>query len=234
MFPYRRPASSWHSRAFRWGAAVFSNSACRIVHKIRVQPFIARSGALPQRHCNRESIIGSRGAICCLGAFREQKKIDMRVRTAAITALSAVTLLAGCATQPLGPTIPAMPGPGKSMETFQQDDSYCQQYAADRAAGRVKQANDNELRNGVIGAALGAGIGALAGNTKGALIGGGVGGVLGSASGAGYDQGYVQHGYDIAYAQCMTARGDSVPGPRRRRPPPGYYGPPPPPPPPGY
>jgi hypothetical protein len=176
-------------------------------------------------------------------AFREQRKIVMRVRSA-IVAVSTLALLAGCATQPLGPTVPAMPGSGKSMQAFQQDDDYCQQYAADRASGRVQQANDNQLRNGVIGAALGAGIGALAGNTKGALIGGGVGGVLGSASGSGYDQAHIQRGYDIAYAQCMTARGNDVGGrPRHRRwrdapppPPPGgdYQGPsdyPPPPPP---
>jgi hypothetical protein len=155
----------------------------------------------------------------------------MRVHTAALAAISTITLLAGCATQPMGPTFAAMPGPGKSADVFQQDEDYCEQYAANRAAGRVKQANDNELRNGVIGAALGAGIGALAGNTEGALIGGGVGGVLGSASGSGYDQAHIQRGYDIAYAQCMSARGNNVPGPRRPR---GYYGPPPPPPPPGY
>jgi hypothetical protein len=119
------------------------------------------------------------------------------------------------------------------MDVFQQDEDYCEQYAANRAAGRVKQANDIELRNGVIGAALGAGIGALAGNTEGALAGGAIGGVLGSGSGAGYDQAHVQRGYDISYAQCMSARGNSVPGPgpRYRR---GYYGPPPPPPSPGY
>jgi len=159
----------------------------------------------------------------------------MRVRIAAITAVSAITLLAGCATQPVGPSFAAMPGPGKSAEVFQQDEDYCEQYAANRAAGRVQEANDTQLRNGVIGAALGAGIGALAGNTEGALIGAGAGGVLGGASGAGYGQGYVQHGYDVAYARCMAARGNRVPGGGpRRRPPPGYYGPPPPPPPPGY
>jgi hypothetical protein len=80
---------------------------------------------------------------------------------AAIAAISTVALLGGCATQPMGPTIPAMPPQGKSMDVFQQDENYCEQYAGDRASGHVKQADDNELRNGVIGAAIGAGIGAL-------------------------------------------------------------------------
>jgi hypothetical protein len=157
----------------------------------------------------------------------------MRIRVAAIAAFSTVVLLGGCATQPMGPTIPVMPAPGKSMDAFQQDENYCDQYASDRASGKVKQANDDELRRGVVGAALGAGIGALAGNTKGALIGGGIGAILGSSSGAGYDQHRVQRVYDIAYGQCMTARGNDV---GMRRHPPRWrrdYTPPPPPPP-GY
>ena len=86
---------------------------------------------------------------------------------------------------------------------------------------------------GVVGAALGAGIGALAGNTKGAIAGGIIGGVLGGASGSGWDQAHVQRVYDIAYAQCMKARGNDVGmgHPRRWR---RDYAPPPPPPPPGY
>ncbi len=158
----------------------------------------------------------------------------MRLRTAALTAISTAVLLAGCATQPLGPTVPVMPAPGKSMDAFRQDESYCEGYADERASGRVKQANDEELRRGVIGAALGAGLGALAGNTKGAVAGGIIGGVLGGASGSGYDQHRVQRTYDVAYAQCMTARGNDVGmrrhPPRRWR---GDYPPPPPPPPPG-
>jgi len=169
----------------------------------------------------------------------------MKIRMAAMAALSTVALLGGCATQPMGPSIPVMPAPGKSMDAFQQDEIYCEQYAGDRASGKVQEANNEELKRGVVGAALGAGIGALAGNTKGALIGGGIGAVLGGSSGAGYDQHRVQRVYDIAYGQCMTARGNNVGGrhPRRWRqdyappPPPGDYPPPPgdyPPPPPEH
>ena len=146
---------------------------------------------------------------------------------AAVAAISALALLGGCATQPLGPTIPVMPPAGKSMESFQQDEDYCEQYAADRASGRVKQANDDELRRGIIGGALGAGLGALAGNTKGAIAGGIIGSVIGSSSGAGYDQHRVQRTYDVAYGQCMTARGNEV---GMRHHPRRGYGPPPPPP----
>ena len=169
----------------------------------------------------------------------------MKIRAAAMAALSTVVLLGGCATQPMGPSIPVMPAQGKSMDQFQADENYCEDYASGRASGKVKEANDEELKRGIVGAALGAGIGALAGNTKGALIGGGIGAVLGGSSGAGYDQHRVQRVYDIAYGQCMTARGNDVGmrrHPRRWRqdsaPPPGDYPPPsgnyPPPPPPGH
>jgi hypothetical protein len=183
----------------------------------------------------------------CIGV-QNREFIAMRIRMAAMAALCSAAVLGGCATQPMGPSVPVMPAKGKSMDAFQADENYCENYASDRASGKVKEANDTELRNGVFGAALGAGIGALAGNTKGALIGGGIGALLGSSSGAGYDQNRVQRVYDIAYAQCMTARGNDVRGrhPRRWRgdypPPPsggpGDYPPPPsgnypPPPPPG-
>ncbi len=135
-----------------------------------------------------------------------------------------------------GPDGPGDARTGQVDDAFQQDENYCEQYAADRAEGRVKQADDKELRNGVVGAALGAGIGALAGNTKGAIAGGIIGGVLGGASGSGWDQAHVQRVYDIGYAQCMKARGNDVgmgrDHPRRWRR--DYAPPPPPPPPPGY
>jgi hypothetical protein len=178
----------------------------------------------------RDAPQGIRSAL--FGAYKNKENIAMRIRVAAVAAISTLALLGGCATEPLGPTIPVMPAHGKSMESFQQDEDYCEQYASDRATGKVKQANDDELRRGVFGAALGAGIGALAGNTKGAIIGGTVGAILGSSSRAGYDQHRVQRTYDIAYGQCMTARGNDVGmrHPRRMR---GDYNAPPPPPP-GY
>jgi hypothetical protein len=208
--------------------------------------FIGRSGAMPQLRPNDARWLHNSH---CRVVYRRQHRefIAMRIRTAAIAALCTAAVLGGCATEPMGPTIPVMPAQGKSMDQFQADENYCEQYAGDRASGKVNQANDTELRNGVVGAALGAGIGALAGNTKGALIGGGVGALLGSTSGAGYDQHRVQRIYDIAYGQCMTARGNDVGGRSHRRrwrdappPPPqgGDYPPPPdnnypPPPPPG-
>src|SRR5690348_6916240 len=171
----------------------------------------------------------------------------MRKISPALTAM-AMLLLAGCVTAPEGPSFEAMPGRGKSMQAFDQDDYYCQRYANDRVAGRVNRANDKSATNTVLGAAIGAGLGAAVGNTKGAIIGGTAGGLIGNASSDPGDKQYgVQRPYDAAYAQCMEAHGNEVPMPGRYRPgyrdyppPPPGYGPPPPPdgppppPPPGY
>src|SRR5579864_5951444 len=161
----------------------------------------------------------------------------MRTRTiVATTALAA--LLAGCVTQPTGPTIPVMPGPNKSLEAFQADESVCEQYASQRVAGGAEAANNTAVGEAVLGTALGAGLGAAIGGGRGAAIGAASGAVVGTGVGAntsGWAQMSLQQRYDISYAQCMQTKGDNVPGPRRPRrpppPPPGYY---PPPPPPGY
>ncbi|MFP6556750.1 glycine zipper domain-containing protein [Paraburkholderia sp. B3] len=64
------------------------------------------------------------------------------------------------------------------------------------------------------GAAAGALIGAGAGNAgAGAAIGAGVGLLLGSAAGAnqrGQTEAALQRQYDNAYAQCITAKGDTI------------------------
>jgi hypothetical protein len=154
----------------------------------------------------------------------------MRKLTVSVLAVSVAALLGACAEQPVGPTVPVMPGQNKSFAAFQQDEAACEQYEGDRVAGRVKDENDRQTTGTVIGAVLGTAIGAAAGNTKGAIIGGVAGGAIGNAeTGPGYGQAGIQHQYNIAYGQCMSSHGNDVQyGPRRGYgPPPGYGGPPP-------
>jgi outer membrane lipoprotein SlyB len=163
----------------------------------------------------------------------------MRTRTiVATTAMAA--LLSGCVTPPMGPTIPVMPGPNKSLEAFQADETTCEQYASQRVAGGAESANNTAIGEAILGTALGAGLGAAVGGGRGAAIGAASGAVVGTAVGAntsGWAQMSLQQRYDVTYAQCMSTKGDRVPGPRHPHryppppPPPGYY---PPPPPPGY
>jgi len=172
-------------------------------------------------------------------------------RVCIIAALAATVgvVLTGCVTPPMGPTIPVMPGPNKSLAAFQADQSVCEGYANQQTAGGAESANNTAVAEGLLGTALGAGLGAAVGGGRGAAIGAASGAVVGTAVGANASanaQMSLQQRYDMAYAACMQTKGDQVPGPPRRRrppppPPPGYgppppppdYGPPPPPPP-GY
>jgi hypothetical protein len=156
----------------------------------------------------------------------------MRIKKIA-AGVAAAALLAGCVTQPEGPTVDVMPGQGKSFADFRHDDRDCQDFASDRVAGRADSANDHAILSAIIGAGLGAALGGAIGGGNGAGIGAAAGGVAGTAYGANqsdYAQGNLQRRYNIAYAQCMAAKGNDVPdmGPRWHHRDRGGYGPPPP------
>ena len=148
------------------------------------------------------------------------------LKTASVP-LAALLLLTGCVSQPIGPMVQVTPAPGKPFEVFQQDQAICQQYADQQTAGSAQQANNQQLLTGVVGAALGAGLGAAIGGGRGAAIGAGSGALAGTLVGAGpaqQAQMSLQQRYVQAYAQCMYARGNQVPGYQ-----PAYAPPPPPP-----
>ncbi len=181
-------------------------------------------------------------------------------RVATGLALTGVLGLSACAVQPpSGPSFAAMPGSGKSYEQFQMDDAQCRDaghYASGNPAA-AKAGTDQAVGNAVVGTALGAAAGALIGSATGqvgagAAVGAGVGLLAGSAAGANsasVSQYQLQRNYDIAYAQCMAAKGEAVPPvaspevgaypsypayptyapaypPAYMGPPPYYYGPP--------
>jgi OmpA family protein len=136
--------------------------------------------------------------------------------------IPACLVLSGCVVAPpVGPSVVAVPGNGKSMAAFQQDDATCQQYAAQRTGNLApgEAANQSAFSSMALGTGLGAAVGALFGAAAGsagvgAAIGAGSGLLLGSAVGAGNAQasaGAVQQRYDTSYVQCMYSRGDTVP-----------------------
>ncbi len=139
--------------------------------------------------------------------------------------------LTGCATTPQGPSIRVLPAPGKPFEVFAADETYCRSYAQQNVAASADAANTNGVGAAVAGTAIGAAAGALLGGRGGAGAGAGFGLVAGSAIGA--DQSAragwsIQRRYDNAYAQCMYAKGNLLPGqgvPYNY----SYYAPPPPP-----
>lgn len=160
--------------------------------------------------------------------------------------MTAVLLIQGCATAPLGPTVAATAGPGKSFDQFEQDAAVCKQYASQETAGQAEQANNQAVGAGLLGTILGAGLGAAVGGGRGAAIGAASGAVVGTGIGANqstWANWSIQQRYNSVYLSCMSAKGNTVPTympppapygyPAAPPPPPGYYYPPPPPPP-GY
>ncbi|MDY0039548.1 MAG: glycine zipper family protein, partial [Desulforhabdus sp.] len=130
-------------------------------------------------------------------------------------------LLVGCATVPTGPSVMVLPTPGKPFEVFQAEDAACRYYANQQIGVDPQQlANQNTATGAVVGTIAGAGLGAAIGAATGdpglgAGIGAGSGLVAGTALGAssGRAAGWeAQRRYDIAYQQCMYAKGNQVQG----------------------
>ena len=160
-------------------------------------------------------------------------------------ALLPVIALGACTVAPpTGPSVVAMPGPGKTFPEFQRDDAYCRNYAqssmggaGQEAANAQNNATTTAVAGTLIGAAAGAALGSLGGDVgTGAALGAGAG-LLGGASVAGNNTqaaaDSLQRRYDIAYAQCMVGNGETIqggPAPSSYGygysappPPPGYY-----------
>ncbi|MHB8535708.1 MAG: glycine zipper family protein [Sulfuricaulis sp.] len=130
----------------------------------------------------------------------------------------AVAVLAGCASIPTGPSVAVMPGPGKPFDQFQTDNAICRQFAEQQMGVNPNQvARDQVLTGAATGAALGAASGALMSHGDEGPIGSmaGAGLIVGSAAGANaanVSTMTLQRRYDIAYQQCMYAKGNQIPG----------------------
>jgi len=128
-----------------------------------------------------------------------------------------VLMLAGCASIPTGPSVAVMPASGKPFDQFQADNAICRQFAEQQMG-----ANPNQVAREQV---MGNGYDHQAETMAGAGL------IVGSAAGANAANAStmtLQRRYDIAYMQCMYAKGNLVPG----YPAPRYMPLPPPPPPP--
>jgi hypothetical protein len=130
-------------------------------------------------------------------------------------------VIGGCATIPKGPSVMVLPPPGKPFELFQVEDAICKQWAAQQIGQSPQETvNQNTVTGAVAGTVIGAGLGAAIGSTSGdmgagAAIGAASGLLLGIASGSDSARVYgweAQRRYDIAYMQCMYAKGNQIPG----------------------
>ena len=134
--------------------------------------------------------------------------------------ISALVVLTGCAELPLAPSIAVMPAPGKPFDLFVSEEGLCRSYADQQVGISPQQATQNSTATGAVagtalGAAAGGAIGAAFGSPgPGAAVGAGTGLLTGTAVGAnaGYGASWtIQRRYDIAYQQCMYAKGNQIP-----------------------
>jgi hypothetical protein len=146
----------------------------------------------------------------------------IEMRASSMFALVLVASLTGCVHMPVGPSVMALPGSAKSFEEFRYDDIVCRDFAEHQTGiSPSRAANDSAAATAAVGtavgAATGAAIGAAAGDpAMGAAVGAGsglLGGTLIGAENAESARYSVQHRYDIAYVQCMYAKGNQVPVP---------------------
>ncbi len=163
----------------------------------------------------------------------------MNTKWMVLTSIIVVATLGGCATVPTGPSVMVLPAPGKPFDVFQADEAVCRQWAFQQSGAQPSQTvNQNIANSAAVGALAGAAIGAAIGSTSGhagsgAAIGASTGLLGGAAAGSGpaYASGWeVQRRYDIAYQQCMYAKGNQIPGSQRPTGQPRRMPPPPPPP----
>ena len=164
-----------------------------------------------------------------------------------ILGAAALAALAGCASAPTGPGVMVLPGSGKTFDHFRYDDHECRQYAGAQIGTTPEAAAaDAGARSAAAGAVIGGLAGAAIGGSGSAAVGGaalgGAGGALVGTGTAQQSARGAQHRYDMAYQQCMYAKGHKIPmargyarTPYERRPtvppPPPPPGTPPPPPP---
>ena len=142
-------------------------------------------------------------------------------RSLAVLTVALVTT--GCATTPTGPRVQVMPAANKPFDVFAREQSDCEHYASGQVTGEARKANNRALGAPALGAVLGLGVGAATGSGRAATVGAATGGGIGAAVGtneSSYSWYGLQRRYDIAYSQCMYAKGNSVPGMWTGAPPP--------------
>ena len=134
-----------------------------------------------------------------------------------VIALTGVMVLSACVEMPMGSTVPVMPGPNKSLASFQSDQAMCRQFAQQAVADQVQGANLRGLGTVALTTALGAGLGGAIGGGRGAGIGAAGGAIGGAGLGAARSsnsntQMSIQAQFDNAFAACMYSLGNTVPG----------------------
>jgi uncharacterized protein YcfJ len=127
--------------------------------------------------------------------------------------LAFVAALTACASVPTSPSIAVMPAPGKPFEIFQQDDATCKSYAHQQLGRDPNDVAGEQVASGiVVGSVIGAAAGTILGDRRGGTATGVIIGAAAGSDAAAHSHYSMQNRYDIAYSQCMYAKGNQVPG----------------------
>jgi hypothetical protein len=140
------------------------------------------------------------------------------MRTRALS-IAVALALSGCATVPLGPSMMVLPGNGKTFDQFHADNAVCREWAMQQTGVKNGASTGSAVKGATVGTVVGAGagaaIGAAGGNPGlGAAVGAGTGLLGGAAVGASRGDSphrTAQQRYDMAYMQCMYAKGNQIP-----------------------
>jgi hypothetical protein len=124
-------------------------------------------------------------------------------------------VICGCSSIPTGPSVAVMPAPGKPFDLFVAEERECRQFAQQSIGTTANQAaTESAVKSAAVGTAIGAAAGALAGGHEGAGSGAAFGLLAGAVIGSDesqYSGNEAQRRYDIAYEQCMYAKGNQLP-----------------------
>lgn len=134
----------------------------------------------------------------------------MKIRAAFPAALLA---LSGCILPPISPSVKVFPAQGKSSERFAQEDASCKEFALHEISGYPYHADSDVVGGAISGTLLGPGVevsvnaGQTATKVMVMLIGTGI-----YERGDAWMQMTLQQRDNVAYMQCMHAKGNDVPG----------------------
>jgi hypothetical protein len=110
-----------------------------------------------------------------------------------------------------------LPGSGKNFDQFRADDFECRNYAFAQSGAKTpdQAGSDAGVNTAAVGAVVGAAAGAAIGRSGHAAVAGAglgtAGGALAGTGTAAHSARTVQGRYDIAFQQCMYAKGHQIP-----------------------
>jgi hypothetical protein len=140
----------------------------------------------------------------------------MKTRLSVLALPLIATAIAGCVQMPTGPTVQVTPPPGKPFEVFVAEVQTCRNYAAQNVGYTPDQAAAHSLAESeVVATVIGTAAAAILGGHRAVGTGAAAGLLVGAELGvpAAQESGYsAQQRYDIAYSQCMYAKGNYLGG----------------------